>query len=183
MEVKTKKISVHRKPLGILFLDYNDSLGDENNVWVYANDDSSTQEYGKYPHLLFDFNKKEHLDSIPDKIFKSVVFDHSTTKFLNDPIFTFNNLGKKLLVGGSLYILPNNQIIFPGRWQEHIESKYVSSQDYLVFYQKFLGQDIRYAYDNDYKKIDFKCTIESNNYPIAIKGDKNFTHLKYNRTQ
>ncbi len=183
MEVKTAE-RPHRELRRKLFLDYNEALGDENNVWVYANDNPFTQEYGKYPHLLFDFNKKEDLDSIPDNTFKSIVFDNSTTKFLSDPIFTFNNLGKKLIVGGNLYILPGSYIHFPGKFRKLMKSKYSSEQDYLAFYQKFLGQTIWYAYDDEHlTKIAFQCTIESNNYPIAIKGDKKFAHLKCNKTK
>lgn len=152
-----------KKPIkGVkLFYDYTEPLGDKNNIWVYASYWEKVQEYGKYPHLIFDFNDTEELDSVPNDIFKSIAFDESVTKYIFVPVTTFTKLGKKLIEGGYLYILPTNVIRYK---EDPTKNRYCSSEEYMEFYKEKL-------------KSTLDCSIENNNYPV-LKKSKGILYLK-----
>ena len=145
-----------------LFYDYTEPLGDKNNIWVYASYWEAVQEYGKYPHLIFDFNDTEELNSIPNDIFKSISFDQSVTKYIFDPVATFTKLGEKLIKGGYLYILPTNVIRYK---EDPTKNRSCSPKEYMEFYKKKLTSTL-------------DCSIQNNNYPIIFKEFKDIPHLK-----
>ncbi len=173
MEVKEKDEIKHGFPGG--FRDWTEPLGDNNNIWVYANLNRHTQQYGKYPHLIFDFNDDEHLDSLPDNTFTSIAFDFATVKFISNPFKTLKKLGKKLTDEGYLYILPGSNLIFPPSL--NIPTTYASSTRYLDFYSKALAS-------SNFGFKDFQpgvgpliCTIENDHYPLSPDLEEN-PHLK-----
>ena len=173
-EVKKKDEIIPDFPKRLLFLHWKEPLGDNDNIWVYANWYEDTQQYGKYPHLMFDFNDDEHLDSLPDNTFTSIAFDHATVKFIDNPFKTFKKLGKKLTDEGYLYILPGSKLIFPPSL--NIPSTPATVTRYLDFYKLALES-------NSFGLKDFQpgvgpliCTIENDDYPLY--PDSENPHLK-----
>lgn len=93
-------------------------LGDKENIWVYGQKDGRALVKDATPHLFMDFDKEEHLKTIPDELFSTIAFDYSVVKFFHDISNSAREFYRMLRPGGQFFadlMVGSAALAMPGR--------------------------------------------------------------------